>query len=170
MTRVSSFAELTSQLCLVQGRVMPTVSHSWKASLPIRCVGDLPRQADDRDRIHQRVGEAGDGIGRAGTGGHEDDAGLARRARIAFRRMDGTLLVADEDVADLVLLEQRVIDRKHRAARIAENGVHALIDQSLDDNFSACQFLGSHGSLPSVCASWPASCGPSTSLSPPPKT
>jgi hypothetical protein len=24
----------TSQLCLVQGRVMPTVSHSWNASLP----------------------------------------------------------------------------------------------------------------------------------------
>jgi len=28
MTRVNSFAELTSQLCFVQGRVMPTVSHS----------------------------------------------------------------------------------------------------------------------------------------------
>ena len=32
----------TSQLCLVQGRVMPTVSHSWNASLPIRCVGTWP--------------------------------------------------------------------------------------------------------------------------------
>ena len=32
----------TSQLCLVHGRVMPTVSHSWKASLPIRCVGTWP--------------------------------------------------------------------------------------------------------------------------------
>jgi hypothetical protein len=27
---------------LVQGRVIPTVSHSWKASLPIRCVGTCP--------------------------------------------------------------------------------------------------------------------------------
>ncbi len=27
---------------MVQGRVMPTVSHSWKASLPIRCVGTCP--------------------------------------------------------------------------------------------------------------------------------
>ena len=32
----------TSQLCLVQGRVMPTVSHSWNASEPIRCVGTWP--------------------------------------------------------------------------------------------------------------------------------
>ena len=27
---------------MVHGRVMPTVSHSWNASLPIRCVGTWP--------------------------------------------------------------------------------------------------------------------------------
>ena len=27
---------------MVQGLVMPTVSHSWKASEPIRCVGTWP--------------------------------------------------------------------------------------------------------------------------------
>ena len=27
---------------MVQGRVMPTVSHSWNASLPMRCVGTCP--------------------------------------------------------------------------------------------------------------------------------
>ena len=32
----------TSQLCLVQGRVMPTVSASWKPSEPIRKVGTWP--------------------------------------------------------------------------------------------------------------------------------
>ena len=32
----------TSQLCLVQGRVIPTVSASWKASLPIMKVGTCP--------------------------------------------------------------------------------------------------------------------------------
>ena len=35
----------TSQLCLVQGRVMPTVSASWKASLPIMKVGTWPESA-----------------------------------------------------------------------------------------------------------------------------
>ena len=108
---------------------------------------DLPGQADQRDRIHQRVGETGDGIGGAGTGGDEDDAGLAGRARIAFGGMHRALLVADQDVADLVLLEQRIIDRQHGTAGIAENRVHALIDQRLDDDFRACQFL-SHRSGP----------------------
>ena len=35
--------------------------------------------------------------------------------------MGRRLLVAHEDVADPRLLEQRVVDRQHRAARIAEN-------------------------------------------------
>ena len=34
-----SSADITSSLCLVTERVMPTVSHSWKASLPIAAVG-----------------------------------------------------------------------------------------------------------------------------------
>ena len=37
-----SLTSFTSQLCLVQGRVMPTVSHSWNASLPIKWVGTCP--------------------------------------------------------------------------------------------------------------------------------
>ena len=80
---------------------MPTVSHSWKASVPIRCGRDLAGDDDERDRIEQRVGQAGDCIGRAGAGGDEHAADLARRrAGIAFRRMDGALLVAHEDVLE----------------------------------------------------------------------
>ena len=32
----------TRKLCLVQGRVIPTMSTSWKASVPIRDVGTCP--------------------------------------------------------------------------------------------------------------------------------
>ena len=35
ITRGTSFASVISQLCLVTGIVMPTVSHSWNASVPI---------------------------------------------------------------------------------------------------------------------------------------
>ena len=35
MIRGMSCASVTSQLCLVTGMVMPTVSHSWNASVPI---------------------------------------------------------------------------------------------------------------------------------------
>ena len=38
----SLFVSLTSQLCLVQGLVIPTVSASWNASLPIINVGTRP--------------------------------------------------------------------------------------------------------------------------------
>jgi len=37
-----SCALITSSLCLVTDRVMPTVSHSWKASWPMACVGTWP--------------------------------------------------------------------------------------------------------------------------------
>ncbi len=36
---------LTRKLCLVIGRVMPIMSASWKASLPIRCVLTWPLMA-----------------------------------------------------------------------------------------------------------------------------
>ena len=55
---------------------------------------------DHRDRVHQRVGDAGDRVGRAGAGGDEHDAGLAGRARIALRGVGRGLFVADEDVLD----------------------------------------------------------------------
>ena len=42
MARARSLTSRTSTLCLVAERVMPTVSHSWKASEPIRWVGTWP--------------------------------------------------------------------------------------------------------------------------------
>ena len=65
-------------------------------------------------------------------------ADLAGGARIAFRRVDGALLVADEDVLDPVLLEQLVVDRQHGAAGIAEDMLDALVGESLQHNLGAC--------------------------------
>ena len=101
----------------------------------------LSGDADDRNRIHQRVGQAGHRIGGAGAGGHQHAADLAGGARIAFRRMHRALLVADEDVLDVLLLEQFIIDRQHRAAGIAEEVLHALIAQGFDHHFRAAHFL-----------------------------
>jgi hypothetical protein len=68
---------LTSQLCLVQGRVMPTVSASWKASLPIMKVGTWPVRTTSGIESISASTRPGDGVGRAGAGGDEHDAGLA---------------------------------------------------------------------------------------------
>ncbi len=64
--------------------------------------------------------------------------------------MGRRLFVADEDVLDPAMFEQRVVDRQHRAARIAEHDLHAEVDQGLD------QYGGStllwHGVTPQYLA------------------
>jgi hypothetical protein len=67
--------------------------------------GDLAGEDDDGDGVHQRVGEAGDGVGGAGARGDERHADLAGGAGVALGGVDGGLLVADEDVVDVVLLK-----------------------------------------------------------------
>ena len=97
---------------------------------------------------HERVGEPGDGVGRARAGGDQQDADLAGRARITFGGVGRALLVAHEDVAELVLMEDGVVDRQHRAARIAEDHLDALVLQRLDDHFRAGHVLGHNRNSP----------------------
>ena len=64
--------------------------------------------------------------------------------------MGGPRFGTDEDVADALLLEQRVVNWKHRAAGIAEHDFHAEIDKRLDEDFGSGQF-GRHTSLLLQC-------------------
>ena len=50
------------------------------------------------------------------------------------------LLVAHQNVLDLVLLEKLVVDEKDRAARIAEDVLDSLRLEALYDNLCARQF------------------------------
>jgi hypothetical protein len=68
ITSARSRTSFTRKLCLTIGRVMPTVSHSWKASEADRGGRHLPGDDHHRDRVHVRGGDAGDGIGDAGAG------------------------------------------------------------------------------------------------------
>jgi hypothetical protein len=47
----------------------------------------------------------------------------------------------------MVLLEERVVDRKYGAAGISENDINALVDQSLDDHLRA-RHLRRHDTSP----------------------
>jgi hypothetical protein len=49
--------------------------------------------------------------------------------------MHRRLLVPDQDVLDVVLLEQRIVERKDGAAGIAENDLNALVDEGSEDDF-----------------------------------
>src|SRR3954471_3293115 len=51
--------------------------------------------------------------------------------------MAGALLVPHQNVLDVALLENLVIDRKHRAAGIAEQMLDAMIDEGAHDHRGA---------------------------------
>ena len=99
------------------------------------------------DGVHQGVDDAGDGVGGAGAGGHQHHARLAGGAGVALGGVGRALLVAHQDVAQARLVEQGVVDRQHRAAGIAEQVGHALVDQGAHDDLRAGQDLGGGGGL-----------------------
>src|SRR5262249_48591075 len=88
-------------------------------------------------------------VGRRGPGGDEADPRLARRPRIAFRRVPRRRLLAYEDVAQALEVVQDVVDRQHGPAGQAEDGVHALTLQTLEQHAPACK-LPCQSSLPSL--------------------
>ena len=94
--------------------------------------GDLAGDAHDGRRVHHRRGDAGDEIGGAGSRGRDGDANLAGSARVAVRHVRRALLVSHEHVPDGERGE-RVVGRHDRAARIAEDGLDALADESFPD-------------------------------------
>ena len=76
----------------------------------------LPGDGNHRDRVHLRIGQRRNEIGGAGTRSRHAHPDLARRVRIATGGVAGALLVADQHVAQLFRVEQRVIHRQHGTA------------------------------------------------------
>ena len=103
---------------------------------------DLAGDGDDRHRVHVRVGDRGDQVGRAGTGGRHADADLAGHHRVALGRVAGALLVPDEDVAHLLGVVERVVRGQDRPARDAEDGVSADLLERPDQRLGAGQLFG----------------------------
>ena len=136
--------------CLTIGMVMPNVSASWKPSVPSSSVRTWPVKKTTGTRVHHRVGQRGDDVRRAGAGGGEADADLARRLRVALGRVAAARLVADEHVLDARVV-QRVVGRQVGAARVAEYDVHALGLEAVHDGVDgshAAEFYAPFGTLP----------------------
>ena len=96
--------------------------------------------ADDGGRVQIRRGDAGDQVGRPGAGGRKADADLAGRAGIAVRRVAGALFMSRQDMADLVAIGiQLVVYVQNRTARIAEDGIHSLLQQAFQQDFRTVQ-------------------------------
>ena len=98
---------------------------------------DLAGDAEQRDGVHHRGGNAGHHVGRARTGGSNGHADFAGCARIAIGHVHRTLLVPDEDVADGEFA-QRVVCGQNGAAGIAEDLAHALALEGGPENLGSC--------------------------------
>ena len=81
-------------------------------------------------------GNARDGVGRPGTGGHERHADLAGRPGITVGGMHRTLLMANQDVLDIASV-QFIVNIDHGAAGITENGVHLFFLEHAQQNLGS---------------------------------
>ena len=89
----------------------------------------------------ERVGDAGDRVGRARAGGDDGAAGPAGHARVAVRGVGRHLLVADVDDLD-ALVDAAVVDVDDVAAAEREDRVDPLGLQGLGDQVAARDRLG----------------------------
>ena len=100
----------------------------------------LPCHTHQRNRIHQRIRQRCYGVRGPRPRGHHQHAHFASRARIAFGCVACTLFVPHQNMPQFILFKQRIIDRQHRTAGIAEHHVGTVIEHRLNHDFSPCHF------------------------------
>ncbi len=86
----------------------------------------LTGDADEGSRVHPRVCDRRDEIGRAGPRRRDRDADAPGRARVTLRHVTCALLVACEDVADGRATCEGVVGRQDRSARDSEDDLDAF--------------------------------------------
>ena len=101
----------------------------------------LAGEDHERDRVHVRRGDPGDGVGRAGAGGDQRHSRPSRGAGVAVGRVHAPLLVADEEVLQRAG-EEHVVDAEDHAARVPEQMGDVFADQALDEDLGAAFLHG----------------------------
>ena len=96
---------------------------------------DVAGDGDHRDGVHISRCDAGDEVGRARAARCEAHADLAGGTGIAVRRMSRALFMCRQNVMNAVAVFIKcVVDIEDRTARVAENGVNALLYERVDQN------------------------------------
>ena len=95
-------------------------------------LGDVADDGDERDRIDQRLADAGERVGHAGSGHDAEHAGLAGRAGVAVGHRRRGELVRAEQVGQALRLH-RVPEFVLLSAGDAVDALAAFLDQRLDD-------------------------------------
>ena len=98
--------------------------------------GNLAGDRDHRDRIHQRIDQAGHQVRGARARGGAADADFSGRSRVALSRKRGVLLVPYQHVADGMIVEG-IIERQRYPARIPEDAIYIFASQTFQQNLCA---------------------------------
>jgi len=100
-------------------------------------LGHLAGNHHQRNRIHISGGNAGNGIGSAGTGRHQHRTDFTGDAGIGIRSMDCRLLMAHQNMIDFVLPENGIVDVQCGTTRVAPEMLDACIVQGTDQDIAA---------------------------------
>ena len=92
---------------------------------------------DQRRRRHVGLRDAGERVGRAGSGGHQHHARLAGQPPIGIGHAAGGRLMLDGDVADRRRVGERIVDFEHVRADQPEDMLDPLGLERLDDRRAA---------------------------------
>ena len=116
---------------------MPVMSHSWNASVPIRCERTWPVMQTSGVESIQASAIGVTRFVAPGPGRGDRDADPPGRARVALGHVAGALLVAGEHVAHGRPAREGVVRRQDRAAGEAEDDVDALGLERAQDRVGA---------------------------------
>lgn len=98
--------------------------------------GNLAGEDDHWSTVGKGIGHRGDDVGRTGTGGDEDDTGLARSTGVTLSHVTSTLFVAGEDEVEVGRVVDGIEDGENGTARIAENVLYAVSEHHLVEDFT----------------------------------
>ena len=102
-----------------------------------RSGGDLAGDGDHRNGVHVGVGDTGDEIGGARTGGGHDHADFTGGAGVSFGHEGSTLFVTGENGADFFRAGEGLVQHHAGATRISEDGVDSGMLEGLDQQVAA---------------------------------
>ena len=124
-------------MCFVIGKVMPLMSISWKASLPMSADGTLPVIATIGTESSIAVPMPVTRFVAPGPEVPMHTPTVPGDPGVPVGRVGAALLVADQDVAKLRVVAQDVVQRQDHAARVAEEDVDALAKEGLAQDVGA---------------------------------
>ena len=105
--------------------------HLLEGVLPQKAFAHVAGDEHHRGGVQIGGGDAGGEVGGPGAGGGEAHAHLPSSPGVAVRRVGGPLLVGRQDMAEPVpVAVEFVVQVQDSAARIAEDGVHLLLQQT----------------------------------------